>query len=126
MIAHRLELDYTLHPGWLTPFIEALSEGRALARRCSDCGKVSFPPVRVCPCGNSDGTWHHLTGAGQIIHRTTGSDGDFALVQMEGANTMAVMRLSDMAPSALSGQIITPPTAQPALCLGPIRREEAS
>ncbi len=120
MIPYRLSLDYTLHPGWLEPFVEGLRAGQAVARRCADCGRVSFPPVRICDCGSVDGEWVALSGRAIIRARTTGADGDFALVQFVGADTSAVVRLLDMPEGATEGQLAASDHDLPQLCLGPV------
>lgn len=123
MIDYRLTLDYRLGTGWITPFFDALAEGRALGRKCRPCGKVSFPPERVCPCGSDAGDWQALTGKATILFRTNGSDGAFALARFEGVDWAATVRLAEGAEDANEGQIIRPPDAPPHICLAPIPKE---
>lgn len=125
MIAHGLQLDHTLHAGWMAPYVEGIMLGKAVARCCDDCGAVSFPPLRVCRCGSDRGHWHTLTGQGRIDLRTTGQDGDFGLVTCAGADTATVMRLIDMPTGAREGRLIRPQDGLPALCLGPLEKEAA-
>jgi len=92
-IDYRLTLDYQLQTGWLEPFIHGLIQGNAVARRCSACKKITFPPIRVCACHHAQGDWVELSGKAEIAYRSEGADGSFALVQFEGADTKTVVRL---------------------------------
>jgi uncharacterized OB-fold protein len=48
-------------------FWQALGEGRFLATRCGDCGRVSFPPKAHCPaCLARDVHWLELSGRGRL------------------------------------------------------------
>ena len=95
-IDYRLTLDYQLQTGWLEPFINGLLQGYAVARRCSACAKTTFPPIRVCACQHTEGDWVNLSGKAEITYRCEGADGNFALVQFEGADTQTVVRLNAM------------------------------
>ena len=95
-IDYRLTLDYQLQAGWLEPFINGLLQGDAVARRCSACAKTTFPPIRVCACQHTEGDWVNLSGKAEITYRCEGADGNFALVQFEGADTQTVVRLNAM------------------------------
>ena len=99
---HRLTLDYELGEGALRPFLEGLSKGVAYAGQCLQCGRVTFPPEKVCSCRqagqeHSSSGWKTLSGRGTIIHSTTGRGGGFALVRFDGADNMAVCRIADTA-----------------------------
>ena len=118
MIAYHLSLDYTLQPGWLAPFVDGLRTGRAVARACTDCARVSFPPLKTCACGCNSGTWQTLSGHAEIHTRTTGSDGDFALVRFDGASGLATVRLADMPPGATGGTLAPATSDLPQLILG--------
>lgn len=111
MTPYRLILDYTLHPGWMAPFVEGLAQGQAMARRCDTCARVSFPPVKTCSCGSAQAVWQQLPGTAQIIARTSGSDGDFALVHFDGADTQSTVRLQDLPTEAAQG-ILAPSTGE--------------
>ncbi|MEO9517916.1 MAG: zinc ribbon domain-containing protein [Paracoccaceae bacterium] len=117
MISHHLALDYTLAPGWFAPFVDGLKQGAATGRHCSDCAKVSFPPVRVCSCGSSNATWVVLSGRAEIIWRTDGSDGSFALARFEGANALSSVKLIDVGGDATHGQLIASEGDLPMLLL---------
>ena len=123
MMHRRLQLDYRLSAGRLAPWADALSEGRALGRRCDGCGKVSFPPLRRCACGSGDASWQELSGKAEILHRTAGPEEAFALVRFKGADTLAVVRLTGFGEGETSGyltpQADEPADAPPALILGP-------
>lgn len=123
MIVHSMTLEYTLPPGWMSPYVEALREGRAMARRCTDCAAVSFPPLRCCPCGCAKADWTDLPGTATITHRTDGTDGSFALVRFDGAETQAVVRLQDLPPTEASGRLRPLTHPLPALILYPVESE---
>ncbi len=118
MIRHQITLDYALNPGWLGPFVTGLLQGQAIARRCAACAATSFPPVRTCACGSDAGEWVTLPGTATITLRTTGQDGDFALVSFDGATTQSTVKLVDVAADASGGHIIASTGGQPGLCLG--------
>ncbi|OAN76350.1 hypothetical protein A8B78_02370 [Jannaschia sp. EhC01] len=116
MVAYHLSLDYNLHPGWMTPFVEGLQAGLAVARRCAACAQTAFPPQRICACGEADGAWITLTGDAIITFRTEGADGAFALVVFAGADTSAVVRLTGLASDQTRGTLHASDTG---LTLGP-------
>ncbi|MEP6068258.1 MAG: zinc ribbon domain-containing protein [Paracoccaceae bacterium] len=117
MISHHLALDYTLAPGWMTPFVEGVKTGVATGRKCTDCAKVSFPPVRICPCGSTKGTWVALSGQAEITWRTDGADGSFALVRFEGANTLSSVKLIDVDLDTTNGRLAASEGELPMLLL---------
>lgn len=64
------------------PFYDALEEGKILARRCTKCGHVEFPPYLACnKCGNLDTEWVPFEGKGMVTHLLAvgahGSNPDF-------------------------------------------------
>lgn len=126
MINHTLKLDYALAPGWLEPWVEALTAGTALARTCSECGRVSFIPLKTCPCGSGTGTWTALPGTATIEKRTDGTDGSFALVTFDGADTSTVVMLDNIPDGAKRGRIAAAGSAKPALILRPVDEEDAA
>ena len=126
MVSHRLTLGYALAPGWLAPFADGLTGGIAMARRCGTCRRTSFPPLRTCQCGAAAGDWIALPGTAQIRFRTSGSDGDFALVRFDGADTSATVRVRGIAPDRMRGQIEMPDGPLPMMILGPIDGETMS
>jgi hypothetical protein len=105
MIKHSLTLNYQLNPGWLAPYIERLKEGILLAWQCASCSQTRVPSTRRCTCGSSDGCWITLSGTAHIVKRTTGLDGDFALVRFEGADTLTVVALERVCASATTAVI---------------------
>jgi hypothetical protein len=123
MIAHTTTLHHALHPGWFAPHVEALMAGDALGRRCAACERVSFPPLRLCPCGGAEGTWQLLSGAARIVWRTTGTDGDFALASFEGASALATVRLVRMPAGGTRGRLAAPEGGLPRICLAPLPEE---
>ena len=53
----------------IKPFYDALEEGRILARKCTKCGHVEFPPYLACnKCGNLDTEWIDFEGKGMVTH----------------------------------------------------------
>jgi len=117
VLAHQLTLDYSLAPGWLAPFIEGLRIGKARGRKCETCAKVSFPPLRVCPCGGRTNEWVTLSGTARIDLRTHGTDGAFGFVQFDGADTRATVALVDVTPDDTVGHLMAIADGQPALRL---------
>lgn len=107
MIDYSLNLNYRLSPGWLSPYVTGLREGKLKARQCAACSHTSVPPVRCCHCGCRDGHWTTLDGSAHIIKQTTGSDGDFALVRFNGADTLTVVALESLPPDATTGVVKT-------------------
>jgi uncharacterized OB-fold protein len=118
MIEHRMLLDYRLHAGWLTPWIEGLAKGRALGWHCQNCGRTSFPPERVCRCGARGGEWSELSGSAALISRTEGPDGVFGLVRLEGADTLTVARLAGDAPQHGELKLLPSGGTLPAVVIG--------
>jgi uncharacterized OB-fold protein len=92
----RTVLDHDLAEGAMTAWFDGLRTGRVMASCCDTCGRVSCPPVRHCGCGGGV-TEHPLTGRAVIVARTTGADGDVALVRMKGADTLTLARLDGFA-----------------------------
>lgn len=104
-IDHTLTLEYQLNAGWLTPYVDGLKDGKIIARQCMACFRISLPPVRSCLCGSSEGQWLRLNGTARIVKRTTGSDGDFAMVRFDGADTLSVVSLDTVPTSATTATI---------------------
>jgi len=51
------------------PFYDALEEGKVLARKCTKCGHVEYPPYLACnKCGNLDTEWIEFAGKGMVTH----------------------------------------------------------
>ncbi len=107
---HRVAFDYSLAEGELAGFLDGLREGKAIASHCRGCGRTSFPPARSCRCQRSDGTDDalepkHLSGGAEILVRTDGPGGAFALVRFDGADNMAVCRLADPSVTGRRGHL---------------------
>ncbi len=90
----KLELDYSYALGDLKPYFDALSEGRALASRCPECGRVSFPPRLECELDRRESTWHELTGLGTVQRVTVGRTETLAQIAMDGAHNLFLGRLN--------------------------------
>lgn len=86
-------LEYDTAEGFLGAYLTGLREGRAVARSCDACGRTALPPEATCHCGGKDFSPRPLSGEATIVWRTTGSDGDMALVRFYGADTLSVARL---------------------------------
>ncbi len=119
MIEQSLQLDYKLAPGWLSPWAEAMLEGAAMARRCVQCHRVSFAPLRVCDCGSHAGEWIQLVGTAAVVSRTQGTDGRFALVRFDGADTLVVARLQGFSDTDCRGRLLKPTGSLPSLAIEP-------
>lgn len=117
MIEFTLTLNYQLNAGWLSPFIEGLRNGKLMARQCTACSRTSLPPTRSCTCGSHDGNWVVLNGTASILKRTTGSDGDFALVRFDGADTMSVVAMDSLPSNAKSAVVKLADSKLPSLTL---------
>ena len=119
MTPFDLTLSYTLADGWLAPWTKALKRGQALGRACASCGRVSFVPLRICPCGSSDGTWTQLSPIAALKWRTVGQDGDFALVRFPGADTDCTVSLYNVPNGAEAARLCASNDGVPRLILGP-------
>jgi uncharacterized protein len=93
----RLTLDYDLGEGFLAPYLSGLQAGRAVAGRCGACLGVAMPPEATCRCGSRRIEPLALSGKASVLWRTTGLDGDVALVRFDGADTLTVARLEGFA-----------------------------
>ena len=112
-VSLELSLRYDHGLGDLAPYFEALGQGRAMARRCTACGHVWFPPHAVCPEDAQPCEWLELDGTGTVVSVTktrarlpfteTEQDHVFALVSMDGADNAAFGRLAADAGNASPG-----------------------
>ena len=89
----KVELNYDYSLGDLKPYFDALRIGRALASRCPECGRVSFPPRLVCHLDQAPSTWQELTGCGSIHLLSVGREATFAQITMDGADNLCLGRL---------------------------------
>ncbi len=105
-----LTLDYDLGEGFLGRYLEGLRRGVAIAGRCTACGRVAMPPERSCSCGAHQAVARELDGAATVQWRTTGADGDVALVRFEGADSMSLARLQGFV-GQTRGRIVADPGA---------------
>jgi len=88
-----LTLDYELGEGFLSPHLDGLRSGKAVGGRCTACDRVALPPERTCHCGAHEPVAQLLDGAATVLWRTTGADGDAALVRFDGVDTLSLARL---------------------------------
>ena len=121
IIKQKLDLNYTLSFGKMTRWVIGLSEGKAIALKCSQCEKSSFPPQRICDCRSSKNEWIELSGKANILVKTSGVDGDFAIAQFEGSDNSAVVSLKGFKKDEMNGQISSCDPSQPSLNLIPIK-----
>lgn len=111
-------LEYTLGEGWLMPWLDGLRHGKAVASTCAACGEAQFPPLRACPsCHERSDGWRTLSGVGKILHRTTGADGDFAMIRFDGANGAAIARADALPPDATRASLAACSNDPPTLVL---------
>lgn len=88
-----LTLAYDMAEGFLGPYLSGLREGRAVAGTCNACGRTALPPEATCLCGARDFSARPLSGKATVLWRTSGTDGDVALVRFDGAETLSMARL---------------------------------
>lgn len=106
---HQLNLDYTIPSGDLAPYFESLEAGKALASKCEGCGAVAFPARAQClSCDGKAMHWHPLSGAAQVIFRTDGAKGSFALVRFEGADTQSTVAIANSEQRSDFGKLTKP------------------
>ena len=109
----HVTLDYTLGTGWLTPWLDGLRKGKAVASSCSACDAAHFPPLRACPtCRKPSDGWRNLDGTATVLFRTNGADGDIAMVQFDGASSACVAR-ADTLPDGATRCVLTASTDNP-------------
>ena len=102
-----LELNYTLPTGRLTPYLEGLEKGQALAAQCDACRRVAFPPSLTCAaCGGTEIGWKPLSGKANVLFRTDTADQAFALVHFDGSGTSTMVRLSNSSATGTRGRLV--------------------
>ena len=102
----RITLEFTQQYkyslGKVSRFFNALEQGRFLATRCAQCGKVYAPPRPLCPDCLAVTEWVELSGEGELktwstLHFSPGSNADvnalatpyaLAYVLLDGADTL--------------------------------------
>ncbi len=114
-LALHLHLQHQMPLGELAPYFRALAAGRALATRCTVCGRSWFAPRLACPDHGPRTQWHELPGHGRLVAVTqtqtslpfndniSASHG-FALVAMAGADNLCFARLAPALHAAQPGQ----------------------
>ncbi|MEP2784578.1 MAG: hypothetical protein ABJO67_06195 [Pseudoruegeria sp.] len=91
---YQVTLDYSIPFGELTPYVEALRKGKALASECAECGYVAFPARTNCgACEGENIRWKQLSGRARVLFRTDGLNGGFATVKFDGATTGSTVGL---------------------------------
>lgn len=52
----------------INDFIDYLEQGKVMGSRCTDCGKVFFPPrADCCQCFSSNMDWFEVKGPGKLV-----------------------------------------------------------
>jgi len=63
----ELRLRYFICIENIKPFFEGLREGRLMATKCKECGRLFFPPQKDCPsCMDSEVEWVELKKEGVL------------------------------------------------------------
>lgn len=115
---YRLDLDYSIPLGDLAPYFDALARGEALASICNKCGVVAFPARAACAdCPDAGIGWQRLEGTAQLMFRTQGQAGDFALVRFTGASTNSTVGLINPEQKSSVGKLVASPKDAPGLWL---------
>ena len=61
----------TTKPSAIEQYYDGLAIGALRARRCDDCGKITFPPTGCCShCGSWSLAWVDLSGQGTLLYAT--------------------------------------------------------
>ena len=56
-------------------YYDALEEGRILARKCSRCGAVNYPPMPVCQaCCSTDTEWTQMNPGAKLLEFNSMAD----------------------------------------------------
>jgi len=64
----ELEPIHLIPVGNVKEFFKGLSDGKILATRCKNCGKIYFPPQKDCPvCMAEDMEWIELSRNAKLI-----------------------------------------------------------
>lgn len=114
----QVTLDYTLGAGWLAPWLDGLRDGKAVASHCSNCDEAQFPPLRACPtCRQSSDGWQTLEGSATVLFRTTGSDGDVAMVRFDGAKCATITRAEALPVDTTRCVLVPSPDDPPILAI---------
>ncbi len=104
---YALNLDYHIPEGGLAPYFDGLRQGRAMATSCGRCGAVYFPArLRCSQCGRDCGTWRELSGRTEILRRSGGAEGRFALVRFEGATVLATAAITNPGNDSATGVLV--------------------
>lgn len=120
-VALELTFAYAHAFGALAPYFRALAQGRALASKCTACGRTWFPPRMTCVCGaetesvelSGSGSVEVLTsGPGVVPLTTIAGELWFALVRFDGASNLSLVRC-DSAGIAVGDRGRLVPSSQP-------------
>lgn len=54
-------------------YYDALSEGKLMGKKCTQCDSVSYPPTTACKvCGSFEQEWVELSGNGKLLYVSHG------------------------------------------------------
>ena len=100
-VEHAFRYRHSL--GKVSRFFLGLEQGKLLATRCKDCGKVWLPPRAICPEDLSVTEWVELPGGGvleswticPVVPRYLETDAPYVLayVRFDGASTSFLHQL---------------------------------
>ena len=110
-----LTLRYTHPLGALAPYFRGLEQGRAVASRCTTCGRTWFPPRLSCPAHGTT-NWVELSGRGRVVSVTVTDSvlpftsvrarHVFALIALDGAENHAFGRIAGAPAAACAGLVV--------------------
>lgn len=96
----EVTLRYAHALGGLTPYLEGLAAGRAVASSCPVCGRTWFPPRLGCCSRAGAVQWTTLDGTGRVVAGTSGggilpfgggpAGEGLALIALDGADNLAL------------------------------------
>jgi uncharacterized OB-fold protein len=62
----------TTEPFTIDQFYKFLAQGKLMAGKCTQCGKIHLPPRPLCDnCYSQNFTWVKITGKGKLLTYTT-------------------------------------------------------
>jgi uncharacterized OB-fold protein len=106
IVRQRIRIPFQYTAGRvLTRFLLGLAERRIWATRCEGCGRVYVPPRGFCGrCWREITRWEEVPAEGEVVSyavRPAEPPVIFGLIRLDGADTLLVHYLSDVAPADL-------------------------
>jgi uncharacterized OB-fold protein len=104
-----ITLPYTLTTGLAAgTYLKELSNHRLVGSRCEECDRTMSPPQDYCPlCGTASVGFVLMPNTGTITALTTTNDRTLAFIQLDGADTTFLHRLSADASRAEVGSRVS-------------------